>query len=87
MLSRQTRPVILRAAARRNAQPTLPANLRAYAQAAAVQDTKPPVAVYGLDGTYANALVCWDQLAGCTSFQALTTTIPLVYRCSQNILS
>jgi len=29
---------------------------RAYAQAAPAQDTKPPVAVYGLDGTYANAL-------------------------------
>ncbi|KAL8764888.1 MAG: hypothetical protein Q9209_007836 [Squamulea sp. 1 TL-2023] len=37
-------------------QRLLPANCRAYAQAAALPDTKPPVAVYGLDGTYASAL-------------------------------
>lgn len=35
----------------------LPINRRSYAQAAAVQDTKPPVALFGLDGTYASALV------------------------------
>ncbi|KAL8629970.1 hypothetical protein Q9189_004346 [Teloschistes chrysophthalmus] len=34
----------------------LPINRRSYAQAAAVQDTKPPVALFGLDGTYASAL-------------------------------
>ncbi|KAL8721513.1 MAG: hypothetical protein Q9225_001812 [Loekoesia sp. 1 TL-2023] len=56
MLSKQTRPLVLRAAARQNTQRTLSANLRGYAQAAAVQDTKPPVAVFGLDGTYASAL-------------------------------
>ncbi|KAL8940752.1 MAG: hypothetical protein Q9211_002124 [Gyalolechia sp. 1 TL-2023] len=33
-----------------------PADVRGYAQAAAVQDTKPPIAVFGLDGTYASAL-------------------------------
>ncbi|KAL8953881.1 MAG: hypothetical protein Q9222_000255 [Ikaeria aurantiellina] len=40
----------------KNAQSTVPANLRHYAQVAAVQDTKPPVALFGLDGTYASAL-------------------------------
>ena len=59
MLSRQMRTFLLRAA-RGNTQRTLSANLRGYAQAAAVQDTKPPVAVFGLDGTYASALVCQD---------------------------
>ncbi|KAL9581231.1 MAG: hypothetical protein Q9212_004024 [Teloschistes hypoglaucus] len=34
----------------------LPVNRRSYAQAAAVQDTRPPVALFGLDGTYASAL-------------------------------
>ncbi|KAL8643056.1 MAG: hypothetical protein Q9228_000295 [Teloschistes exilis] len=34
----------------------LPITRRSYAQAAAVQDTKPPVALFGLDGTYASAL-------------------------------
>ncbi|KAG4217009.1 hypothetical protein PC116_g34510 [Phytophthora cactorum] len=33
------------------------APVRSYAAAAATQDVKPPVAVYGLDGTYATALV------------------------------
>ncbi|KAL8738141.1 MAG: hypothetical protein Q9181_001047 [Wetmoreana brouardii] len=56
MLSRQARCTVTRAAARRNTQQTLPANLRSYAQAAAVQDTRPPVALFGLDGTYASAL-------------------------------
>ncbi|KAI4158150.1 MAG: hypothetical protein L6R39_000535 [Caloplaca ligustica] len=56
MLSRQMRPLLSRVAARHHAQQTLPANLRGYAQAAAVQDTKPPVALFGLDGTYASAL-------------------------------
>ncbi|KAI0853739.1 OSCP-domain-containing protein [Daldinia vernicosa] len=32
------------------------APVRSYAAAAATQDVKPPVAVYGLDGTYASAL-------------------------------
>lgn len=33
--------------------------LRTYAAAAAAQqDVRPPVALYGVDGTYANALVC-----------------------------
>lgn len=62
MLSRQMRPLLSRVAARHHAQQTLPANLRGYAQAAAVQDTKPPVALFGLDGTYASALVCQGQL-------------------------
>ncbi|KAL8926309.1 MAG: hypothetical protein Q9208_003031 [Pyrenodesmia sp. 3 TL-2023] len=52
MLLRQARPLLGRAAVRQNAQQTLPANLRGYAQAAAAattQDTKPPVALFGLD--------------------------------------
>ncbi|KAI4192365.1 MAG: hypothetical protein LQ346_004352 [Caloplaca aetnensis] len=44
----------MRAAVRQNAQQTRPAHLRGYAQAA--QDTKPPVPLFGLDGTYASAL-------------------------------
>lgn len=32
--------------------------LRTYAAPAAQQDVRPPVALYGVDGTYANALVC-----------------------------
>ncbi|KAI4113930.1 MAG: hypothetical protein LQ345_005189 [Seirophora villosa] len=56
MLSKQIRPLLSRAAAHQNAPQTLAASLRGYAQAAAVQDTKPPVAVFGLDGTYASAL-------------------------------
>lgn len=35
--------------------------LRTYA-AAAQQDVRPPVALYGVDGTYANALVCFPLL-------------------------
>ena len=31
--------------------------LRNYAQAASAQDSKPPIPLYGLDGTYASALV------------------------------
>lgn len=74
---------------RQNAQQTLPANLRSYAQAAAAattQDTKPPVALFGLDGTYASALVCQGQLTSCIEFEALTTPECLVYSCSQNLL-
>lgn len=59
MLSRQARPLLRGAAVRQNALRTLPAHLRGYAQAAAApatQDTKPPVALFGLDGTYASAL-------------------------------
>lgn len=32
-------------------------SMRTYAAAAAAQDSRPPVALYGVDGTYANALV------------------------------
>ncbi|KAI4231354.1 MAG: hypothetical protein L6R40_007747 [Gallowayella cf. fulva] len=56
VMSRQAQHMLMRAAARNQAQQTLPANFRGYAQAAAVQDTKPPVALFGLDGTYASAL-------------------------------
>ena len=57
MLSRQLKAVTLRAAASRTCAIAPPA-LRTYAQAAPAQDAKPPVALYGLDGTYASALVC-----------------------------
>ena len=56
MLSRQVRTLASRSATQRSSIP-LP-NSRAYAQVASTQDTKPPVAVYGIDGTYASALVC-----------------------------
>ena len=55
MLSRQVRALASRSAAQRSSIPS--ASLRAYAQVASTQDTKPPVAVYGIDGTYASALV------------------------------
>ena len=62
MMARQARSAIGRRAAHINAQQSLPANLRSYAQVATAQDTKPPVAVFGLDGTYASALVDIAQL-------------------------
>jgi F-type H+-transporting ATPase subunit O len=38
---------------------TLPAtSYRTYATPASTPDPKPPIALYGLDGTYASALVC-----------------------------
>jgi len=52
MSARLMRPAF--AAARRTAPRTA---VRTYAAPAAA-DTKPPVALFGLDGTYANALVC-----------------------------
>ncbi|KAL8797200.1 MAG: hypothetical protein Q9195_000667 [Heterodermia aff. obscurata] len=54
MLSRQARTLASRSATQRSSIP-LPKS-RAYAQVASTQDTKPPVAVYGIDGTYASAL-------------------------------
>ncbi|KAL8916185.1 MAG: hypothetical protein Q9172_006416 [Xanthocarpia lactea] len=56
MSPRQARRTLVQLAARNATQRVLSANLRGYAQAAAVQDTKPPVALFGLDGTYASAL-------------------------------
>ena len=58
MSSRQARRTLVQLGARNATQRVLLANLRGYAQAAVVQDTKPPVALFGLDGTYASALVC-----------------------------
>lgn len=52
MSSRLARPAI--AATRRTASKTA---LRGYAAPAAA-DVKPPVALFGIDGTYASALVC-----------------------------
>ena len=37
--------------------PPTPSIRRGFAQAAPEQDPKPPVALFGLDGTYASALV------------------------------
>ncbi|KAI4266151.1 MAG: hypothetical protein L6R38_008923 [Xanthoria sp. 2 TBL-2021] len=56
MSSGQARRTLVQFAARGPAQRVFSANVRGYAQAAAVQDTKPPVALFGLDGTYASAL-------------------------------
>jgi hypothetical protein len=60
MLSRQTvsaafRMNIPRSSARQAA--TAIPHIRTYANPVSQADTKPPVAVYGLDGTYASALV------------------------------
>lgn len=74
------RPLLSRAAAHQNAPQTLPASLRGYAQAAAVQDTKPPVAVFGLDGTYASALVGQHQL-NYAGRRSLTSIDIVVYCC------
>ena len=64
MLSRQARTFATRAAASRTpvAQVAFASPLaRNYAQAASAPDSKPPVAVYGIDGTYASALVRADD--------------------------
>ncbi|KAI1403728.1 OSCP-domain-containing protein [Hypoxylon fuscum] len=53
MLSRQAIRSIRAAAPQRTIART---PVRTYAAAAAAQDVKPPVAVYGVDGTYASAL-------------------------------
>ncbi|KAI2634332.1 putative oligomycin sensitivity conferring protein [Hypomontagnella submonticulosa] len=53
MLSRQAIRSIRAAAPQRTLART---PVRSFAAAAAAQDVKPPVAVYGLDGTYATAL-------------------------------
>ena len=58
MLSKQLKTVTSRAAVSRTSCAIAPPALRTYAQAGPAQDTKPPVALYGLDGTYASALVC-----------------------------
>ncbi|KAI8624010.1 OSCP-domain-containing protein [Xylariaceae sp. FL1651] len=53
MLSRQALRTLRAAAPQRTLARS---SVRSYAAAAATQDVKPPVAVYGLDGTYATAL-------------------------------
>ena len=61
MLSKQVITAAIRSSAPRTAVGRMaPAihHIRSYAQPASSPDTKPPVAVYGLDGTYASALVC-----------------------------
>ncbi|KAL2057042.1 hypothetical protein ABVK25_002781 [Lepraria finkii] len=56
MLSRQLSAVSSRAAVSRTPCIAAFPALRTYAQPASAPDSKPPVAVYGLDGTYASAL-------------------------------
>ena len=55
--SRLVRPAL--AAARRTAPGTA---IRSYATPAVPTNTKPPVELFGVDGTYASALVCKLQL-------------------------
>ena len=47
-----------RAGIRASAQLSRNTAVRTYAAAAQAQSVKPPVALFGIDGTYANALVC-----------------------------
>jgi len=54
MLSRQAFRSIRAAAPKRALAPLAP--VRSYAAAAAAQDVRPPIAVFGVDGTYASAL-------------------------------
>ncbi|MCJ1246290.1 ATP synthase F0 subcomplex subunit OSCP atp5 [Trapelia coarctata] len=59
MLSRQAVSAAFRSSVPRTAvgrTATAISHIRTYAQPASSLDTKPPVAVYGLDGTYASAL-------------------------------
>lgn len=58
MLSIQLRTAISRVAVSHPSGVIAAPALRTYAQAGPAQDAKPPVALYGLDGTYASALVC-----------------------------
>lgn len=60
MLSSRT---LLRAQKAAGAPRVLTQAVRNYAAPAAV-DSKPPVALYGVDGTYASALVCVISLFG-----------------------
>ncbi|KAI0402124.1 OSCP-domain-containing protein [Xylaria palmicola] len=53
MLSRQALRTLRAAAPQRTLAQS---SVRSYAAAAAAQDVKPPISVYGLDGTYATAL-------------------------------
>jgi F-type H+-transporting ATPase subunit O len=67
MSSRLARPAI--AAARGTASKTA---LRGYAAPAAA-DVKPPVALFGVDGTYASALVCKPEARSCRNQSARLT--------------
>lgn len=57
MLSSRLAQASLRASAHQFSRRAVVNSVRTYA-AAAAPDTKPPVALFGIDGTYANALVC-----------------------------
>jgi hypothetical protein len=68
------------------------APVRSYAQAASQAPVKPPVPLFGIDGTYASALVCYEILfhlllclhkAIGISYRA-NTSLP-VHRCGQNL--
>lgn len=56
MLSRHLRIISTRAPAFSSVRASTTPILRTYATPAATPDSKPPVALYGLDGTYASAL-------------------------------
>ncbi|KAL9613947.1 MAG: hypothetical protein Q9167_001561 [Letrouitia subvulpina] len=56
MLSRQGRSLAFRFASPRTQVTTNTLPTRSYAQAASIQDARPPIALYGIDGTYASAL-------------------------------
>lgn len=64
------------------------APLRTYAAPAAAQDTKPPVALFGVDGTYASALVRLRGVAeiGDQPSEVYLTTLPTVHRRGQDFL-
>ncbi|KAI4163112.1 MAG: hypothetical protein LQ342_003239 [Letrouitia transgressa] len=56
MLSRQSRSLALRFASPRAQVTANTLSTRSYAQAASIPDARPPIALYGIDGTYATAL-------------------------------
>ena len=57
MLLKHIKKVTLRAAPSLATRTIALAPMRTYAQVASEPDSKPPIALYGLDGTYASALV------------------------------
>jgi len=52
-----SRHALIRSVRAATAQRVVPMQLRTYAAAAATENVRAPVAVFGLDGTYATALV------------------------------
>jgi hypothetical protein len=76
MLSSRTLIQATRAAAQRapfTARSIAGASFRTYATQSNPADSKPPVALYGLDGTYASALVRWAPIFHLQARSGLTT--------------